>query len=412
MFLKGKKSLILILCFLCVTVFSKQRADYTITSLDLQYGVESYDNGQGVKENFFRIRFLPEFQLLPDTRLGLDLSFIFDKDGSIKTDHYQGDTGFWSKINFIEHGVYKSEKYIRAGFLEKITIGNGSIFNNYSNITRYPEKPKKSGLIARIENKHDDGYEFMMDDLSKPSIFAIRKFIMPVDDVVIGLTYAMDRKPDSIHYTSESVKIYGLDFITPIYLGFGKNIYLYEDLTRIKGHGSAFTTGLKYDSNSGFKAKVEFNSYSSNFIPKYFDTYYEAEKDKKFQKLRYIDMTGGKRIRSLNLFAQKQFGSFLGVELFTEYFDRYDLSPTLKLNVGLKDWILPEGLKVDWEYYNKNVDYSNFHANRKNSDVYIKTDFTYTTPQGAELTVTRKRLVNEKGNVEYLTSFMTGFKLK
>ena len=90
-----------------------------------------------------------QFSLRPELAfgkigLGLDLYFYFDQDGNL----YEENWNFSStkdayktlvdKIYYLRWGLPYDDLYFRIGSLPSITLGNGSLVNNYSNVMDYP----------------------------------------------------------------------------------------------------------------------------------------------------------------------------------------------------------------------------------------------------------------------------------
>jgi hypothetical protein len=340
----------------------------------------------------------------------LDFQFFIDEDGDFRKNSIEDDSTFLDYFNFIQYRERKDRMFIRMGFIEDITFGNGSIVNNYSNKVRYPEEAKKNGLYFHKKNKFDDGIEFFINDIDNVKVFGGRVFIVPVDDVTIGAGFAIDKDPDLNPLTSDKLEIYGVDFSTPLFRGISKRLLLFEDFTRIKHYGDCFSSGLKYDSGYRSRFRLEYRNYDSDFIPGIISKYYEIEKNDKYADIQYFSSRKDS-IKSINIWAEYKLLDIATFELDFQEFDSYDIHPALTLKVDLSDKFM-NGIKVSWEYVNKDADWSDFSTPLDKKDVFTMLTLNMATGQGADLTVSRKRIVDENGNTEHIVSFSSGFKIK
>ncbi|PLX19674.1 MAG: hypothetical protein C0601_01205 [Candidatus Muiribacterium halophilum] len=367
-----------------------------------------FENENGNKENFFKFQFKPNFNI-GKLRLGLDLTYYLDSDGDIHQDNWNGDTSWINKINFIEYGNKRSNRFWRIGFLEDVTLGNGTIVRNYSNKTRYPEKPKKTGFFIRAKNDFDDGFEFLVNDVDSAKLIATRGYIVPYDDVQIGISYAVERDPDSNDLTGDELTFYGIDFSTLVFKHFSKDIRLYEDYVKINNYGDSFTTGLEYD--SGFRAKflIEFTSFDSDYITAYFNNEYEIEKNRKYSDLLYFASRGRSSVRAIHIRGSYNLIDIARFEFWYQEYDSYEIQPELRMKVNILKGKIP-GLTASIEYTNKDADLSDFSLNKDSKNVYITTKIDFDTKKGSILSLENKRIINEQGKPEHILSFSTGLK--
>jgi len=80
------------------------------------------------------------------------------KDGKIHKDEWDFSNGtaikntILDKIYFVQYGTQYEPVYVRAGALERTTLGYGILVNRYSNTFNYPQF-RKIGLDAKIQTK-------------------------------------------------------------------------------------------------------------------------------------------------------------------------------------------------------------------------------------------------------------------
>ena len=91
-------------------------------------------------------------------KIALDLVFYIDEDGNIHQDEWDFSNNkaikntLIDKIFFIQFGKKNEPLYIRAGILDHVTLGYGSLVYDYSNSLLYPDI-RKVGLDVQIQNK-------------------------------------------------------------------------------------------------------------------------------------------------------------------------------------------------------------------------------------------------------------------
>lgn len=398
----------ILLTFLSFCIYgdsSKIRFD----SMDSFYGIELLKDATGDNQTFYRFGLKPAFRL-EQWKIGLDIQFFIDEDGNFRKNTIEDNSTFLDYFDFIQYREKKDRFHFRIGFLEDITFGNGSIVRNYSNKVRYPEQSKMNGLYFHKKNKFDDGIEFFVNDVDNVKLIAGRAFIVPVDDVTIGAGFAIEKDPDRNPFTNDKLEIYGVDFSTPLFRGFSRKLLLFEDFTRIKHFGDCFASGLKYDSGFRSRFRLEYRNYDSDFIPGIISEFYEIEKDTKYSDIIFFS-TRKDSVKSINIWAQYKLLDIAQFELDFEEFDSYDIDPTLRLKIELSEKFV-NGVSVDWEYVNKDADWSDFSSPLDSKDVYTILTLKMETGKGADLTVSRKRIKDENGNTEKIISFSSGFRIR
>ena len=404
-----KKIILYCMMTLFIFNFNSECKSRNFSGMNSFYGIELLKDSNGDNSTFYRFGIQPEFKM-KEWKIGMDFQFFIDEDGNFRKNSIEDNSTFLDYFNFIQYRERKDRMYIRMGFIEDITFGNGSIVNSYSNKVRYPEEAKKNGFYFHKKNKFDDGIEFFINDIDNVKVFGGRIFIVPVDDVTIGAGFAIDKDPDLNPATSDKLEIYGVDFSTPLFRGISKRLLLFEDFTRIKHFGDCFSSGLKYDSGYRAKFRLEYRNYDSDFIPGIISKYYEIEKNDKYADIQYFSSRKDS-VKSINIWAEYNLLDIAIFELDFQEFDSYDIHPTLNLKVDLSEKFM-NGIKITWEYVNKDADWSDFSTPLDKKDVFTLLTLNMATGQGADLTVSRKRIVDENGNTEHIVSFSSGFKIK
>jgi len=131
--------------------------------------------------------------------LGLDFYFYFDDEGNLHRDNWDfsnSENSFKTivdKIYYIRWGTPIDDFYFRFGALPKISLGYGSLVNNYSNVTDFPNYRRKGFTFNYKFSKillkfvHSDFKEF-----KSPSLFAVSVDFEYIDKLNLNLTLVTD----------------------------------------------------------------------------------------------------------------------------------------------------------------------------------------------------------------------------
>ena len=131
--------------------------------------------------------------------LGLDFYFYFDDEGNLHRDNWDfsdSENSFKTivdKIHYIRWGTPIDDFYFRFGALSKVSLGHGSLVNNYSNVTDFPNYRRKGFTFNYKFSKvllkfvHSDFKEFR-----SPSLLALSVDFEYVDKLNLNLTLVTD----------------------------------------------------------------------------------------------------------------------------------------------------------------------------------------------------------------------------
>ncbi len=210
------------------------------------------------------------------------------------------------KIIYIRYGHKGDPLYARIGSLPSVTFGNGFIMNQYSNMLDFPTV-RRIGLEFGYIYNHLVGIELFSSDITKNKLLAYRLKGFPLgwnkgagflQKLEIGQTFVIDKEAAS---SGENKVInWGFDLglpllATPILnLRYGidwatYSVYSPISLGKQEWQGSGnwgFTTGFKGNLLM-LLYKAEYRYLKDNYIPEYFDSFYEVSgmRDIKFASL-------------------------------------------------------------------------------------------------------------------------------
>ena len=209
---------------------------------------------------------------------------------------------FVIKFMYVRYGQKGDPLYIRIGGLPSVTFGNGFIMNGYSNMIDFPTI-RRIGLEFGYIYGNFIGIEAMCADLGRRQIYGARLLAFPfrlsqialLSKFQIGATLVTDTKP-----INDKTKVinWGFDAGMPIitapllsmryFLDWATySVYAPEYLGKdewVASDNFGFATGFK-GKLVFFVYRAEYRYLQDNYIPEYFDYFYEIQREKKFRSL-------------------------------------------------------------------------------------------------------------------------------
>ena len=131
-------------------------------------------------------------------KMGLDIVLYIDQDGKIHKDEWDFSNGkaikntLLDKIYFIQYGTEYEPIYIRAGALERTTLGYGILVNRYSNTFNYPQF-RKIGLDAKIQSKSFSAQGFVNNFKENASVVGGRVSTKILFGLHLGISAVTDQ---------------------------------------------------------------------------------------------------------------------------------------------------------------------------------------------------------------------------
>ncbi len=131
-------------------------------------------------------------------KFGLDIIMYIDQDGKIHQDEWDFSNitaiknTILDKIYFIQYGTRYEPVYIRAGALERTTLGYGILVNRYSNTFNYPQQ-RKVGLDAKIQSKYVSIQAFVNNFKENASVVGGRISSVIPAGLHLGISAVTDR---------------------------------------------------------------------------------------------------------------------------------------------------------------------------------------------------------------------------
>ncbi len=254
----------------------------------------------------YAFHMFPEFAFA-NFGVGLDLNLEFDASGKLRSENFNEFSDYLSIIRYVRYGLKNDPFYARLGALDYATLGHGSIMYMYNNRPSYDSR--KIGLEFDVDFT-TFGFESVYGSFGESGVFGIRGFIRPllltsladvpiIGNIELGATYAtdfnenvgvldgaIDSQTDEFTATQDvgSIGILGFDVGLPIIRSGIFGFDLYFDYSQIIDYGSGTALGgiVRLDGLGlvNVRAKMERRFNGDNYLPSYFNSFYELERFK------------------------------------------------------------------------------------------------------------------------------------
>ncbi len=233
--------------------------------------------------------------------VGLNIELLFDNAGGFKfrKDGWDKGAGALRMIRYLRWGVKNDPLYIRIGSLQTATLGHGFIMGYYSNEANYDQR--KIGLVVDMDF-NSFGFESVSSNLGRLEIIGGRLYYRPLSNTDIpilknfevGGTYVTDVDPDNRTSTDDGIAELGFDIGLPVIKSAVFNTTLYADYAKILDHGDGMAFGIKAGVPDVFGllavyAKLEKRFLNDEFLPNYYNTLYELERNELVSNYYYIN---------------------------------------------------------------------------------------------------------------------------
>ncbi len=282
-------------------------------------------------ENYVGLTLQPEFKFWK-IGLGLNIPVLYGLESQkVRTEIFEGGVGPARVLTYIRYGTQKVDPvYVKVGQLNGTMIGFGGLVNNYTNSTSFEKR--KLGIHYDINYKGMGGIEGMYSDFDPAStnLLVTRPYVRPVSflnvpivrTLELGATFVTDKDQTSIStsdttstsyaYTANGVGAFGLDaginllnipfiqidaFVNWAKLKLAKG-GLEDSVASLATQAGGDLLADGYEDGKGFSYGINFRfnfvagvamtdirierlSYSEHYVPQFFDTNYELNKDNK-----------------------------------------------------------------------------------------------------------------------------------
>ena len=271
-------------------------------------------NSDSGSQTYFNVHLRPEFAV-GKFGIGLNINLLFNtQDGTIRTQDWDSPTDILQQIRYLRWGRKNDPVYVHAGMMDAARLGHGSVLNYYSNNASWDNR--KFGGALDIDFGAF-GFETVVSNFARSEVMGGRLYGRPLRGVIdvpiirnlaLGGTYVTDVDPDGTTATDDGVSVYGADIELPIVKKSDIGLYFYYDWSQIQGYssveqrsrtfGNGQYLGVAFDLSSlvgqtELHAKFERRMLSKEYVPAFFDAFYEIHRYQKDNNLRKTDMLRG-----------------------------------------------------------------------------------------------------------------------
>jgi hypothetical protein len=240
-------------------------------------------------ETYFTINLTPDVSF-GKFGVGLNVNLLYNtKNGAIRSVDWDESYDWARLIRYIRYGHKRDPFYARVGTLDAARLGHGFIMNYYTNEASYDKR--KIGL-AFDADFGTAGFETVTNNLGRFEVFGARAYARPlrpyidiplIKDLTFGATYVTDVDPDSRRGTEDGIYAIGFDIELPLIRIPMLNTFTYFDWAKIDSFGSGVAVGIEANLRviagvAEVSAKLERRILGKEFIPAYFDAFYEIQR--------------------------------------------------------------------------------------------------------------------------------------
>ncbi len=240
-------------------------------------------------DTYFTINLTPDISF-GKFGVGLNINLLYNtKNGAIRSVDWDESYDWARLIRYLRYGHKRENVYARIGTLDAARLGHGFLMNYYTNEASFDRR--KIGLAFDIDFG-TAGFETVTNNLGRFEIFGARAYARPlkpyidvplVKDLTFGATYITDVDPDSRRGTEDGLYAIGFDVELPLIRIPMLNTFTYFDWAKIDSFGSGIAFGVEANLRviagvAEVTAKLERRILGKEFIPAYFDAFYEIER--------------------------------------------------------------------------------------------------------------------------------------
>jgi hypothetical protein len=374
------------------------------------------------KQIYYNLSLLPEISFWK-IGVGLDISLYFDEEGNIREDDWDDWNDVASKIWYVRYGQKEDSLYALIGGIRNYSLGHGFILNNYTNMLEYPSV-RNIGFVGRV-NFTKMGFETIISNIDSYPLVGGRFFYRPlatsgmplIKNLTFGVTGVTDQNPDMMDSTGgDEITYYGADCELPLVDKFTIKSMAYVDYASYQlgssynnvddpGYGTA--CGLGGSVFEKFKYSFEYRKLDNNFVPRYFDTFYEVDRSSKAvtmtaSKDPYVE--GPYFMAGIDLLSKASL-------LFTyeDYnIDTQNRYPYLHGALNIDPAVLMNKMSLNISYDKKNVE--NINDVTELEGAIMTTEIGYMVGNNIMMVMVQKQTFNEEGDSTRTMSMHTRIK--
>ena len=126
-----------------------------------------------------------QFRLMPEFRLWkfyicLDLDFLVDAEGNVRTEDWNELRDLWGKLYYFRFASRNDPLYFKIINIDNFTLGQGLLMNRYSNTLLYPTVRNTGAFVGLNTSMMGLGAEFFTHNVVENEILAGRLQLKPL----------------------------------------------------------------------------------------------------------------------------------------------------------------------------------------------------------------------------------------
>ncbi len=254
-------------------------------------------------EPFYAIHLFPEVAFAK-IGIGLNLSLEFNQQGKLRSENFNEFSDYLSLIRYVKYGKENDPFYARLGALDYATLGHGSIIYLYNNSPSFDSR--KIGLEFNVDFNLF-GIEAVYGTFAESGLVGVRPYVRPLLNTQLGAIPILGGLELGASYTTDfnkyagvtsvkianqgnykiendlgAIEIVGFDVSFPILRTNLLDADIYIDYAKIIDFGNGKSAGIQFDIEASsfvdIRTKFERRFNGVNYIPAYFNFFYEKER--------------------------------------------------------------------------------------------------------------------------------------
>jgi len=231
----------------------------------------------------------------------------YERRWRYRSEDYRSTSDWARVLRYATWGKKEERFYLEVGQENAATIGHGGIMRRY-----FPsgdlERPRVSGELDAYNDY--GGVEAFVNDVVSPGVVAALAFVKPLSFVStdpmarslsVGVTWAADlRAPTALRpgadlvlaedpagrFQRRVVQALGVDAEVKVVKTESWDLKPYAEWAHLAGAGSGVSLGLltraSFGGTQALRLVVEGRRFDADFVPAYFDTFYEVQRVQNF----------------------------------------------------------------------------------------------------------------------------------
>ncbi|MBI4574831.1 MAG: hypothetical protein HY722_01050 [Planctomycetes bacterium] len=278
------------------------------SSAGLGFGLRTLDpDGSGNDRQSFLYFNLPIEFRLGRLGVGLNADLNFDEEGRLRTEDWDERSDYARVVRYLEWGRKRDTVYVRSGELDDAMLGHATVLSHFHSGIDYDSR--KVGAQVDVD-LGIAGVETITNNVMEPEVAGGRFYVRPfhrsamplISSAGVGATLVGDvDAPETLEFqqgsprptvdrdgnlqaaTNRDVAVYGVDVEVPVFKNEVMDLVPYADANRMDRFGDGYHTGV-YDVlklpglGSDLFARLEWGKFGREYLPRYFDAFYEVER--------------------------------------------------------------------------------------------------------------------------------------